>query len=181
MLKGISVLLIGLVILVAGGVAGCNEEEQSGGITVPTLDTPSPSPAPAPTPAPPPTPAPAPTPAPTPDTSAYPHNQGEALGLIEAGVPMAGLLSNGLEVLIMKSTETVYEEQPVQESVCDYRYDSYLGEETYECRNETVYKDRPVTKTIYVMRGGLGPGTYSLATQPFTLAVGAGAVHWRKP
>jgi hypothetical protein len=170
MLRIRSVVIQGLVIFLSLVAAGCGEDGE-------TTSSPTPAPAPVPTPAPAPQPEAEPA---TPDMSAYPYTQDEALSLIEAGYPMAGLLSNGLEVLNMRSEETVEEELPEQELVCDYRYDDDLREETNECLNETVYKDRPVTKTVYLMRGAIGSAKFSLASDPFWRAVAAGAVHWRR-
>jgi hypothetical protein len=82
----------------------------------------------------------------------YPLTQQQAYSLVEAGTTVAGYRPNSFEVLIFKSSETEYVEEPVQEKVCDYEYDPLEGESVYECDWETVYKEQPVEKTVYEVR-----------------------------
>lgn len=118
----------------------------------------------------------------TPRSAEYPLTQAEAIRLVEGGLPVAGLKPDGLEVLILESTETEYEEQPVEKEVCGYEYDYSTGENEYDCHWETVYEERPVEKRVYVVTGaGIGRTTYENVYGAFAEAGQLGAVSsWRQ-
>ena len=147
---------------------------------------PSPPPPPVPGPLTQPTPQPQPRPSPSPQsrdrTQDYPLNEAQASKLVEAGFPVAGLTRQGLEVLIMKTTETVYKDEAVQKNVCRQEYDYYEKRSKMKCRYETVYEKRPVANDVYhISGGGLTASTRSDVTHAFSdAAVFAGAVRWRR-
>ncbi len=101
--------------------------------------------------------------------------------MVEAGTTVAGYRPSGFEVLIFKSSETEYVEEPVQEEVCDYEYDPLEGESVYECDFETVYKDQPVEKTVYELRVPQSVSvTFPNAAGAFARAAALGAERfWR--
>ena len=127
-----------------------------------------------------PPPEPEPEPEPEPPSGEYPLTQAEALSRVQAGVPVFGLLPNGFEILVIESSETVYEQQPVEKEVCDYEYDPVYEEDVPDCRYETVYEDKPVEKTVYVVRGGgYSPVSYDTGLEAITQATLYGAERWR--
>ena len=126
------------------------------------------------------TPPPPPPVAPSPNAS-YPLTQGQAYSLALNGVAVAGLTRDGLEVLIQTSTETTYEDQPVEENVCEPEYDPYEKKYKTKCRYKTVYRQRPVTKKVYIIGGtGAARQTFTNLAGPFAYAAGVGCVHWRQ-
>ena len=152
---------------------GCGEEGDDG-IAWPTQPTTTP---------PPPTTPPVTGTTPTTEATPAPYTltQQEAMQLAGAGISVAGLRSNGLELLILMSSETVYEQQLVDEEVCGYEYDHVEERDVYECHVESVYEDQPVTKKIWILSGPeIGRLTFPSALAAFARAAALGAVEWRR-
>jgi hypothetical protein len=81
----------------------------------------------------------------------------------------------------MQTTETTYEDQPVQKEVCDQEYDYYEERYKTKCTYKTVYEPRPVTKTIYIIGGtGAARRKYTNLAGPFAYAAAVGCVRWRR-
>jgi hypothetical protein len=82
-------------------------------------------------------------------------------------VPVAGYFPAG-EVTVTKVIQTEWEEKPVNEQVCDYRWDPFTGKDQYSCKNETKYKKQPVQKTRFHVAGsGLTTVAYETVHQAF--------------
>jgi hypothetical protein len=162
---------------------GC-EEESSSETPVATYPAPPDTPSP-PMPAPAPAPAPAPEPLPSPEapegpSAAYPLDEQNARGLVLGGVTVAGRLPGGLELLVLQTSENVYEQQPVVREFCDEEYDLYSEEYEEDCYDQTVYEDQLVEKTVYVVTGG-GYARLSFETlgEAFARAASYGVRSWR--
>ena len=124
---------------------------------------------------------PAPTQAPAdPADANYPLTQAQALGLLQAGIAVAGLLPNGLEGLAMRSTETSSEQKQVRREKCGQEYDSFEDDYVYKCRDEYVYEDVPVTKTVFLVRTGVTPRSFTNAFGAISNIAAYGATRWRR-
>ena len=126
-----------------------------------------------------PTPAPTADPQPQAGNAAYPLTDAEAISYVDAGVAVAGLLSDGSEVRIVKMTTTVYEEQQVLKEVCGYEYDSYTGEDEYECHDEYVTEKQPTQATVFQIGSSFTSLEKNSALAAVNTAVGFGVAGWR--
>jgi hypothetical protein len=108
----------------------------------------------------------------------YPLTEQQAYGDVEAGYSVAGLVPDGEEVEVDKSSESVSEEEPEEEEKCEYAYDVASDENKYKCHPETVYKRQRVTRTIYILSGA-GQGTFVDLSGAFAKAESLGVSRWR--
>jgi len=113
-------------------------------------------------------------------TAAYPLNQAQALGLLSAGYPVAGLTASGLEGLATRTTETAYENKQVLKQKCEYEYDYYEEKNVYKCHDEYVTESVPVEKTVYEVSNGVPRQSFSMPIQAIAAITAYGAEHWRK-
>lgn len=167
---------LGAVVLVCAFSACEEDPEQSGPrfpvptITAPTLPTGQPPPQ---------TPTGQP-PLPTSGGSQYNLTTAQATGILQAGYTVIGPLPSGEELRAYKTTTTVYEDQQVTTSKCDYEYDPYTEENEYECHDEIVYEKRPVQKTVFVVATSAFTVEFDEAYEATTRATSLGVTEWRQ-
>jgi hypothetical protein len=176
-------LLVLPALVLTAALTGCGEGESEPLAPAPTPTTAAPAPTPT-SPTSTPAPSPATTPTTPPERSAYyPLTQAEAYALVQGGIVVAGrTVPDGREVLISQTTETEYVNEPVQDEVCEYEYDFYEEDTVRKCRFETVYKNEPVQKTVYVVSlPGISRVTRDNLPGAFAYAAGLGAQNeWRQ-
>ena len=110
----------------------------------------------------------------------YPLTQAQAYAYVEAGIAVAGHVAGGYEVLVLQTTETTYEDQPVQEQVCEPEYDAYQEKYVTKCRYKTRYERRPVTKKVYIVSGFGGRRQYRNTAGAMSDAITRGASAFRR-